>query len=207
MRSRALHRITLAALLALTAGAAPAASSETRRAVLPGEALLPLGAGDPYDAAFRVGVSHYRSGDYARALEVWREPARAGHPGAQFSLGVAYATGNGTKQDIGRALRWWRAAAERGHAGAQFNLGLLYRQGRGVERSLAQARAWWQRAAAAGDAAAQFHLGALAATGEGEPRDYRKAATWWRRAAEQNYEPAIKGLEILRSSGVPVDAM
>ena len=206
MRHRVLQRITSAALLALVAGSAVATSGGPHRPDA-GDALRPLGANDPYDAAFRIGVQHYEAGDYTQALRAWRAPARAGHAGAQFSLGVAYATGNGAKESLEHAIRWWQSAAESGHAGAQFNLGLLYRQGRGVERNLAQARDWWKRAAAGGDAAAQFHLGVLAATGEGEPRDYRKAADWWHRAADQGYEPAVKGLEILRSSGVPVDAL
>lgn len=206
MRHRVLQPLICAALLTFASATAGAASGSPQLPV-PADVLVPLGASDPYDAAFREGVQHYHEGHHAHALQLWREPARAGHAGAQFSLGVAHATGNGTPTDLERAIHWWRAAAEHGHAAAQFNLGMLYRQGRGVEQNLAQARLWWHRAAERGDAAAQFHLGVLAATGEGESRDYRKAADWWRRAAEQDYEPAVKGLEILRSSGVPVDAL
>lgn len=163
--------------------------------------VAPLGDIDLMEAAFREGVALYEAGDYDGAARAWRTPAERGHVGAQFNLGVAYATGKGAGADLGRAIRWWRAAAAQGHAGAQLNLGLLYWRGEGVEKDLAQARMWWQRAADEGDPVAQFHLGALAATGEGEPRNYKEAVRWWRLSAAQGYRQAIKGLEILKSHG------
>lgn len=167
----------------------------------PGESMGSDGEPDGPQRAFLSGVAAYDSGDHARAVRLWETPAEQGHAGAQFSLGVAFATGNGVPNDLPRAIRWWRAAAEQGHIGAQFNLGMLYSRGEGVERDLDLAKTWWHRAATGGDAAAQFHLGALAATGEGEPQNYAEAAKWWRRSAAQGYEHAVKGLEILRSHG------
>lgn len=168
--------------------------------------LTPLsGEIDLMDVAFQEGVAFYESGDYAAAVRRWQIPADRGHAMAQFSLGVAYATGKGVPLSLARAIQWWQAAASGGHLGAQLNLGLLYWRGEGVEKDLTKARMWWQRAANGGDAAAQFHLGALAATGEGEPRNYKEAARWWRLSAAQGYSQAIKGLEILKSSGTSED--
>ncbi len=161
---------------------------------------------DLMEEAFREGVRLYQSGDYTGAVRVWQTPAKRGHAGAQFSLGVAYVTGNGVAQSLEHAIQWWHAAAAQGHVSAQLNLGLLYWRGEGVEKDIAKARLWWRQAAEGGDAMAQFHLGALAATGEGEPLNYQEAVRWWRRAAAQGHHQAIKGLEILKSSGVRVDA-
>lgn len=205
MRDRSLHVMVLGLLLAPAPAWVPAAPVAPGAPPSATDALVPLSESNPMDAAFREGVQRYESGEYAAALRAWREPAQAGHAGAQFSLGVAYATGNGAAEDLDRAVRWWEAAAEQGHAGAQFNLGLLYRYGRGVEQDVATARQWWRRAAEGGDAAAQFRLGALAATGQNEPVDYEKAVRWWRRAAAQGYKPAVKGLKILEEGGATPD--
>ncbi len=160
---------------------------------------------DLMETAFREGVTQYEDGEYTEAARTWLAPAKYGHAGAQFSLGVAYATGNGVAQDMHTAIRWWNEAARQGHAAAQVNLGLLYWRGVGVERDLERARAWWRRAAEGGDAAAQFHLGAMAATGEGSPIDFDDAIRWWRLSAAQGYELAIEGLQIMERHGFAVD--
>lgn len=182
--------------LAAPSGAAPFHSGPSP------DSLAPLGSEiDLMEAAFRDGVHSYEAGDYSAAARSWQAPAEHGHVGAQFNLGVAYATGKGVEMNLERAARWWRAAAEQGHVTAQLDLGLLYWRGEGVDKNLAEARRWWQQAAAGGDAAAQFHLGALAATGEGGARNYEEAVRWWKLSAAQGYRQAIKGLEILKTYG------
>ncbi|MFL6712213.1 MAG: tetratricopeptide repeat protein [Sulfurifustis sp.] len=192
-------------LAATSALAAPSGVAPFDPRPLPGS-LAPLhGEIDLIEAAFRDGVRFYEAGDYKAAVRTWQTPAEHGHVGAQFNLGVAYATGKGVEMSLERAVRWWRAAAEQGHTVAQLNLGLLYWRGEGVDKNLVEARRWWQQAAIGGDAAAQFHLGALAATGEGGPRNYEEAVRWWRLSAAQGYRQAIKGLEILKTYGAAPD--
>ena len=58
--------------------------------------------------------------------------AEQGHAGAQYNLGLRYATGRGVPEDDAEAVRWYRMAAEQGHAGAQYALGFMYATGRGV---------------------------------------------------------------------------
>lgn len=183
---------------AVAVSSAPSATSLENR-------LVPPGRIDLMESAFQEGVALYESGDVEAAARVWRTPAEHGHMGAQFSLGVAYATGKGLPPNMEQAIHWWRAAAGQGHVAAQLNLGLLYWRGRGVEKDLDQARGWWRRAATGGDPVAQFHMGALAATGEGEPRNYKEAMRWWRLSAAQGYQQAIKGIEILKSHGAAPD--
>lgn len=204
-RFQRLLTVLLGVLFALFANLVSAMSKEPSAATPVTRALAPLTEPDLMEMAFREGMKLYEAGNYAAATQAWRAPAEHGHAAAQFSLGVAYATGHGVPEDLASAIRWWKAAARHGHVTAQVNLGLLYWRGVGVDKDLAKAREWWQRAADGGDAVAQFHLGAMAATGEGMPINYDEAVRWWRLAAAQGYEQAIKGLEILRSHGLVAD--
>ncbi|MDE4699642.1 SEL1-like repeat protein, partial [Klebsiella pneumoniae] len=45
--------------------------------------------------------------------------AEAGDAKAQYNLGVAYATGQGVRQDNRTAVEWYRKAADQGDATAQ----------------------------------------------------------------------------------------
>lgn len=204
LEARRLRRLLVLLCAALFAGSANLASAMNSqpRTISVAKALVPLSEPDLMESAFREGLKYYEAGDYADATRTWLAPAEHGHAGAQFSLGVAYATGNGVTKDLDRAIKWWNAAARRGHVTAQLNLGLLYWRGVGVKKDLNKAREWWQRAADGGDAVAQFHLGAMAATGDGMPIDYKEAIRWWRRSAAQGYKQAIEGLEILRDHGL-----
>jgi TPR repeat protein len=203
LRAHALRGAASISLVWIAATAPCAAAITTATATAPSvrEMLAPLGDMDLLETAFRDGVNAYEAADYNLAARLWQMPADRGHSGAQFSLGVAYATGRGVAPDLKQAIHLWQLAAAQGHLGAQLNLGLLYWRGEGVEKDLTKARMWWEQAATGGDAAAQFHLGALAAMGEGEPRDYQEAARWWRLSAAQGYRQAIKGLEILKTHG------
>jgi TPR repeat protein len=205
-RLRRLQGIALAGSLFVAAVPyAAAITTATLSTAASSELLAPFKENDLLEDAFREGVNAYEVGDYDTAARSWRMPAERGHAGAQFSLGVAYATGRGVEQSLDRAIGWWQEAAAQGHLGAQLNLGLIYWRGEGVQKDLDKARMWWQQAATGGDPAAQFHLGALAAMGEGEPRNYKEAMKWWRLSAAQGYRQAIKGLEILKNHGAASD--
>ncbi|MGA2170957.1 MAG: hypothetical protein ABSG62_22455, partial [Terracidiphilus sp.] len=61
--------------------------------------------------------------DNRQAAACYRKAAEQGYADAQFNLGVAYAYGEGVRQDYARAAVWLRKAAEQGHAEAQRSLG------------------------------------------------------------------------------------
>ena len=67
----------------------------------------------------RARQRHRRAADATRRH---RRAAEQGDAGAQFSLGVRYATGAGVPQDDREAVRWYRLAADQGHALAQYSL-------------------------------------------------------------------------------------
>ena len=51
-------------------------------------------------------------------IDALRERAEQGDAEAQWSLGLAYAKGEGVPQDDAEAARWYRLAAEQGYARA-----------------------------------------------------------------------------------------
>ncbi|MCG8621050.1 MAG: sel1 repeat family protein [Proteobacteria bacterium] len=87
------------------------------------------------------------------SLDELRTRAEAGDPDAQYEVGYAYFTGNGTKQSYKRARKWYERAAKQGHAGAQFNLGLIYLDGIGTSRRDILGLAWMYVAATQTDTA------------------------------------------------------
>ena len=73
----------------------------------------------------------------------WKEDAKNGDAWAQFTLGIAYATGRGVPQDDKVAVKWYKKAAEQGHADAQAGLGLIsWEYGNGIVEDKVQAYAW-----------------------------------------------------------------
>jgi uncharacterized protein len=147
---------TLLIALALTAGSAQ---------------VIGQGGGDEALAA-------YRSGDYAKALELWRPLAEKGDRTAQFRLGSLYAEGKGVTRDDKTAMTWFLKAAEQGDPMAQYDAAGGYVSGIGVDQDLAAAAKWFRRAADQGMAYAQLNLGLLYAAGHGVPQDNVEAMTW-----------------------------
>ena len=119
--------------------------------------------GSPAAAAQTLddAVSAFKRGDYAAAIETFRDLVEEGSALAQFRLGVMYEEGEGVPQDDGEAVRWYRLAAEQGHASAQFRLGVMYEEGRGVPQDDGEAVRWYRLAAEQGDAFAQVNLGVM----------------------------------------------
>ena len=128
--------------------------------------------------ALEEGLVAYRSGDYAKAIELWQPIADKGNSDAQYRLGSMYAEGKGVERNDATALTWFKKAAEGGNAAAQYNVGASYASGVGVAQSDAEAAKWFKRAANQGMAFAELNLGLLYASGRGVPQDNVEAMTW-----------------------------
>ena len=139
---------------------------------------------------FEDAVDAYASGDYVKALRLFRPLANDGEAASQFNLGLMYMTGRGVQQDYSAAALWFRKAAEQGYVRAQTNVGVLHRDGRGVTQDYTEAIMWFRKAANQGDAVAEFLLGEQYAFGNGVPQDYSEAMIWLRKAAEQGHPKA-----------------
>jgi TPR repeat protein len=158
---------------------------------------------------FEDGLAAHARGDFATAVQVWKQLAEQGNAPAQYNLANMYAEGHGMPQDQAEALKWYRRAAGRGHAAAQLSLAVLYDRGQGVPQSLSRAMKWYRRAAEQGDAVAQTTLGRIYGNGQGVPQNYWQAVKWYQLAAEQSVPVAQTNLGIMyqHGRGVPQDYM
>ena len=77
--------------------------------------------------------------------------AGSGSVGAEYSLGMRYANGDGTKQDYREAKQWFLRAAERGHIRAQAKVAACFWAGRGGPQDYSKAYFWALLAQAGGE--------------------------------------------------------
>ena len=140
---------------------------------------------------FDRGLAAWNAEDYAAAIAEWEELAAAGHPAAQFGLGLAHDFGRGVPEDHGIAVRWFARAAAQGHAGAQLFLAESLNTGRGLAADPEAAHRWFLAAARQGIPRAQNNLGRLYEMGRGTAADRDIALYWYEEAARQGFEKAI----------------
>src|SRR5262245_44714494 len=88
--------------------------------------------------AINSAIAAYEGGDYATALNSFRQLAEQGDALAQFHLGRMHSRGEGTPQDHTAAALWYRRSADQGNLKAQHNLASMYQTGEGVPLDLAE---------------------------------------------------------------------
>ena|SRR5579871_3459757 len=126
-----------------------------------------------------------------------------GAAGAQFALGLKFASAPDDDRDYSQALQYYLKAAAGHHPLAQFNLGIMYSLGQGVPRDPNQACEWFRVAAEHGDAGAQYQLArlyeraALETSGPHAAEFRTEAWKWYRLAAAQGYGEAEMALHTL----------
>ncbi len=113
---------------------------------------------------------------------------------SNYELGLAYARGDGVKQDHSQAMEHFSRAAKQGYAPAQYRLGLAYAQGDGVKQDHARALTHFTEAAEQGYAPAQHRLGLAHARGQGTEQDLAVAIGWYEKAALQGDAIAQRSL-------------
>ena len=134
-------------------------------------------------ASVADGMTAFRAGDYAAALQIWRPLSEAGDMQATFYLSMMHAQGKGMPANHALGMEYLAAAARGGLAVAQFNLGNHYNTGKWVEQNPAMAAYWWRLAGEQGMPHAQHNLAGLYLIGRGVPRDEQQARFWYQRAA------------------------
>lgn len=130
--------------------------------------------------------------------------ARRGDAGAQYNVGLAYASGTGVAQLAAAAFEWYTrsAAAASPPPVVWSQLGSCYRFGRGVAADHAEAVRLFRVGAAAGDARAQFNLAQCLVSGIGVPgADFDGAFAHFAAAAAQEYPDAICSLAACYADG------
>lgn len=156
-------------------------------ALLAGPALI---AAQPAPDRTKAGVDAWESGDYAKAVGIWRPLAAAGDADAQFNLAQAHRLGRGVAVDETTARGWYLKAAQQNHPQAQANYGLLLFQ----KGERAGAMPWLQKAAERGDPRAQYVVGTALFNGDNLPKDWTRAYALMTRAAAAGLPPAVNSL-------------
>jgi TPR repeat protein len=105
-----------------------------------------LGWGETLVEAAEQSGTQGQCNCHTEAMKWYLLGAEEGQAGAQYNLGLIYASGKGIPQDYAEAIKWYRLAAEQGHTDAQYNLGLLYANGEGIGQDLVQAYLWLELA-------------------------------------------------------------
>lgn len=100
-------------------------------------------------------ISNYKNESY---FDKCKREAEKGDAGAQYELGVCYATGNEVARNDYQAFRWYEKAANKGNAQAQYALANFYAQGRAVTQSTYTALIWYNKAAAQGYKKAELEI-------------------------------------------------
>lgn len=136
--------------------------------------------------------SLYRMGNFEKAVEVYLQSAEAGNAEAQFDIGYAYYTGEGTQRDYTSAAMWFKRSAKQNFAKAQYNLAYCYMNGRGVPRDYDKAYNLLLKSAENNYKRAQLTLADCYARGvlvEKNEDEYNK---WKNKAEDKNTEQAPK---------------
>ena len=88
------------------------------------------------------GFTHYKKGEYSKALKIWTEEADDGEVNAIYNIGLLYFFGNGVKKDLSIAYNYCKKAALKGLARAQNNLAYMYLNGMGINKDYVNSYAW-----------------------------------------------------------------
>ena len=152
-------------------------------------------------AEFTQGYEAAQSGDYKRAIQIWKPLAEESNVAAQYTLGWLYESGQGVKQNNQQAAYWYTKAAKQGDVAAQYVLATMYNKGKGLPVDHSQAVYWFTKAANQGDAIAQFKLGVHFQKGLDVKASPQQSLIWFTKAARQGHLNAQINLGKIYQSG------
>ncbi|NIJ42908.1 localization factor PodJL [Parvibaculum indicum] len=133
------------------------------------------------------------------------DAAQAGNAAAEYTLGDAYARGEGVAQSDTQAVTWIRKAAGQGLTIAQYRLATFYEKGRGVGQDNARALQLYEQAANKGNVKAMHNLAVMYAEGRGTSQNFTKAAEWFAKAADYGLGDSQYNLAVLNERGLGVE--
>lgn len=136
-------------------------------------------------ATLLEGIATHAAGDFAEAFRRLQPLAEAGHPEAEWYLGLMRVRGEGTPLDYAEAMHWFLRAAGHGHARAFYDIGVMHELGEGRPVDHAKARQWYERGLRANCGLCKRRLGVINLYGtEGTEPAPRRALQWLREGAE-----------------------
>ena len=105
-----------------------------------------VSCGESPEDLFQKAVDYQNSGDYTKAVKLYKLLAEEGVIEAQHNLGVMYRLGQGVEQNYNEAAKWLTIAAGQGAAESQTALGCLYLEVQNYNKGII----WLELAAAQG---------------------------------------------------------
>lgn len=105
------------------------------------------GSGSEAMTLYCKGGGALRDGNAAEGFQLTLRAAELGSVPAQAAVGMLYAIGKGTEQNVPAATQWWLKAAEAGHELAALNVSMSYRMGMGQKADREVGARWTKRAA------------------------------------------------------------
>ena len=113
-----------------------------------------------------------KSGNYEKAISLYKKSASKGDLESQVELGFIYKFGElDTKIDLEESLKWFLKAAKNGDSDGQFQVAMLYI----TNGNFKEARRWLGKASKQDNSSAMCLLGDLYLHGQGVEKDLDKA--------------------------------
>lgn len=137
--------------------------------------------------------------DYEKSLRLNRIVAGRGDPDALYSVGVAYAFGNGVAKDFSVAREFFEQSAYKGNSRAAFNLAAIYKKGLSVKKDNNKAMSYMRQAVENGDIETFHGIGNFYRLGIGVQASREKAISWYlkgARAGDKKCQEQLKQLGV-----------
>lgn len=108
-------------------------------------------------------------------FKIYLNSAQKGYAPSQFSVGMMFRYGNGTKKSIDDALLWLKRSANNNYVYACKELGSIYNQGVDVAIDFKESLMWYRRASELGDLESQYQIAMALEFGKGVERNHDDA--------------------------------
>lgn len=128
----------LVVALCMTIGMGAQVNSGNTTEVKPDEESVKKEAEENY----QKGNKFWKAKEVDKALTYYGLAAEAGHPEAQYIMGLLCIEGKKVMKNIDLGIEWLEKAGMQGHKDAQFKLAAIFLQGEIVEKDLQMAQFW-----------------------------------------------------------------
>lgn len=144
-----------------------------------------------------------RSANYEFLIKPCLKYAEKGEAQAQHIVGIFYAYGLGTEQNITLAASWFQQAVSQKYIPSYYYLGMLYVEGQGVEHDYTKALDLFQRGANANDSQSMYALSQMFGNGHGmSTPNQAEYVKWLTKSAQAGEKQAAFELGTLYFTGM-----
>ena len=143
-----------------------------------------------------------RGGKFGLAMKEFLQLAETGHAPSQFSVGLIYHLGRGTKVDLAKAYYWYKRSVLNDHVAGINNIGMMYLNGEYVVQNRDVAFRLFKKASTT-HSQAMDNLGQCFENAWGTKRDIRRAINMYSLAGDNNYLRGWFHLGQLYEKGYP----